>query len=39
MKITQLKNNVIDVTDLPKGIYFIQIIGSDKTITKKLVKN
>jgi len=39
MEIIQSKNNVIDVTDFPKGIYFIQLIGSDKTIIKKLVKN
>lgn len=31
--------NIINVADLPNGIYFIKIIGKEKTITKKFIKN
>lgn len=33
-------NNVVDVTSLDKGIYFLQIIGENQAnITKKIIKN
>lgn len=32
-------NNGIDVSSLAKGLYFIQIVGKDKFITKKLIIN
>ncbi len=34
-----LKTKSIDVTDIPKGIYFIQFIEAKKTIVQKFVKN
>jgi len=33
------KTNVINVADLPCGIFFIQLITKDETITQKFVKN
>jgi hypothetical protein len=38
LKIISTDSNVIDITELPSGIYFIKIIAKDKTITKKFVK-
>ncbi|MFK8043886.1 MAG: T9SS type A sorting domain-containing protein [Crocinitomicaceae bacterium] len=34
-----LPNKVIDVSDLPSGIYFVNIKVSDQTIVKKIIKN
>ncbi len=33
------ENNTINVAELSNGIYFLQLIGDDKTITQKFVKN
>jgi len=32
------KSDIINVTDLVNGIYFIQLITDERTITKKFVK-
>ena len=38
IKTVTLKNNSVNVADLPAGIYFVQLITNDKIITKKFVK-
>jgi hypothetical protein len=38
VKTIKENTNTINVADLPTGIYFIQFITDEKTITKKLVK-
>ena len=34
-----LNNNLINVTDLPKGIYFLKLITKEETITQRFIKN
>lgn len=34
-----LKNIKLDITDHPKGIYLVQIINSEKSLTKKIIYN
>ncbi|PCI98113.1 MAG: hypothetical protein COB15_06350, partial [Flavobacteriales bacterium] len=35
---TKQNTNTINVTDLSDGIYFIQLITDERTLTKKFVK-
>jgi hypothetical protein len=32
-------NSAMDIRSLPSGIYFVQIISNEKTLTRKLIKN
>ena len=38
IKSEKFNSNSIDVKDLPKGIYFLQLIGENEIVTKKFVK-
>jgi len=37
---TQLRDNetVVDISHMPKGIYFVRLIGKDKTFTSRIIK-
>ncbi len=39
VKTVLIKNNTINVADLPRGIYFIQFLDKEKAVMKKFVKN
>ena len=36
---TTLQNGIINMSNLPKGTYFIQIRTEEKTVTQKVIKN
>ena len=38
MTLNKKETDIINVADLPASIYFIHLIGADKTIIKKFVK-
>ena len=39
LKTGQLKNEEIDLQDLPKGIYFLRLYNQDFQVVKKIIKN